>query len=446
MIGEEITLVNFIPRLEGDRTIPLGPLYILSILEKEDRRVDFRDYQLAAYKSPLRQESILDFLSDSKETLGISCLFNTLPFILPCLEKIKAEDPEKKIILGGPGPSSVAGKIMSRFPYIDMVVRGEGEHIVLDLAEEMPYPEVDGIVYRSKGRIIVNPPRRRISDLDRLLLPAYDKVDFSDYDHAGVITARGCPYHCSFCEVAPLWGYRTKQRSIPNVISEIKKLHGEYGIRTLHIFDDTFVLDRSRVLDFCQALRCEKINIAWRCLGRIDLMDENLLCQMAEAGCVGIQYGIESGSEHVMKLVAKHISPYKVKDIIRMSVKYIENVISTFMWGFPFETMKDFYETIYLMGEIVELGSAIKLLLLSPSPLSSLYSEYSHQLKFSEELVSNLLWGVLKNSLSREEKDQTIEMILKNKEVFPGFFYIDTPDMEKKYHILKNAELVGSKH
>lgn len=442
VIIKEISLLNFVPRLEGETTFPLGPLYITSMLEQLDCEVDFRDYQLATYKDPLSQESILNFLSGSKKTLGISCFFNTLPFILPCLQKIKAENPEKRIILGGPGPTSVAERIMRRFFFIDNVVVGEGEHTMLDMAKGLPNSDIRGIVYRSNGKVLVNPPRERIRKLDSLPFPAYHKVEFSNYNNAGIITTRGCPYRCSFCEAAPLWGYSTKQRSVSNVISEIRILYDHYGVRTLHINDDTFVLNRSWVLDFCSALKAEKIDITWRCLGRINLMDEELISKMADAGCVGIQYGIESGSEHVLKLIAKQISKSKVKNIIKMSVNHIKSVISTFMWGFPYESMEDFFETIYLMGEVAELGSLIKLLLLSPSPLSPLYREYSHQLKFSEKLVSNLLWGVLKNTVSPEEKEHALRMIVQNQDIFPGFFYIYSPDINKKYSVLKKARII----
>lgn len=439
---KSITVVNFVPRLQGETTIPLGPLYIASVLEQAGCDVDFRDYQLSSYENPLHQGTILDFLSDSQEFLGIGCLFNALPFILLSLQKVKTETPEKTVILGGPGPSTVAEKLMEHFPFIDMVVKGEGEHTVLDLAKGVPYKNIKGIVYRDNGKVMINPPRERIHRLDEVPFPAYEKADFSQYDHAGIITARGCPYHCSFCEVAPLWGYHTERRSVSNVISEIRMLHDHYGVRSLHINDDTFVLDKRWVHNFCNALRAEELDVTWRCLGRINLMDEDLISTMADSGCIGIQYGIESGSEHVLKLVGKQITIQQVEEVIETSVQYIDEVISTFMWGFPFETMDDFYETIYLMGVVAEIGSLIKLLFLSPAPLSPLYKEYCNQLRFSEELVSNLLWGVLKEKMLQREKEQILQMITQNPDIFSSFFYIYTPNVAEKYSVLKKAGFI----
>jgi anaerobic magnesium-protoporphyrin IX monomethyl ester cyclase len=437
-----ITLVNFVPSLTGNTTLPLGPLYITSVLEQAGCEVDFRDYQMAPYRRLLTRRNMLDFLSDSRPALGISCFFNTLPFILPCLQMIKAESPEKTIILGGAGPSSVAEKLIRRFPFIDLIVRGEGENTVLDLANGVPYADIAGIVYRREGDVVVNPLRERIRHLDCLPLPAYHKISIADYAHVGVIAARGCPYHCSFCEVAPLWGRQTEQRSASNVVSEIKLLHERYGVRSIRINDDTFVLDRSWVLDFCRAIKSEQLDITWRCMGRINLMDEDLLAAMVDAGCVGIQYGVESGSESVLKRIGKQISVPQAQDVIEMSVRYLEHVVTTFMWGFPFESMEDFYETLYFMGKVAEAGASIKLLLLSPSPLSQVYQEYAQQLRFSEKRVSNLLQGGFENEIAPEEKDGILGTILQNPDVFPGFFYVDAPDIEKKFQALETMGLI----
>jgi anaerobic magnesium-protoporphyrin IX monomethyl ester cyclase len=441
---ETMTLVNLVPRLGGDAAIPLGPLYVTAALEQAGCAVDFRDYQLASSQNPLSQESLLGFLSESESTLGISCLFNALPFILPCLQRIKAAEPRKTIMLGGAGPSAVAETLMRRFPFIDVVVRGEGERTVLDMAQGRPYRDTEGIVYRAGRQVVVNPRRDRIDELDDLPFPAYHRVDPPGYDHAGIVTARGCPYRCSFCEVAPLWGHQTRRRSVANVVREIRLLRERYDVTTLQVCDDTFVLDRSWVLDFCQALTREQLGVTWRCLGRINLVDQALLRAMSDAGCVGIQYGVESGSQHVLDMVKKGISISQAVDVIRMTLDHIERVVCTFMWGFPFETMEDFFETVYLMGVAAQLGSSIKLLFLSPAPLSQLYREYSGELRFSEKLVSNLLWGVLGDTLPHDEKEQVLRLIVQNPDVFPGFFYFHTPDVERKSRILEDAGLIHS--
>jgi radical SAM superfamily enzyme YgiQ (UPF0313 family) len=226
------------------------------------------------------------------------------------------------------------------------------------------------------------------------------------------------------------------------VISEVKVLYESHGVRTLHMNDDTFVLDREWVLGFCDALQAEGLDIDWFCLGRINLMDRHLLTRMSDAGCIGIQYGVESGSESVLRRVGKQISLTQVHDVVRMSVDCIENVVCTFVWGFPFETMEDFFATIYLMGATVELGSVVKLSVLSPSPLSPIYLEYGHLLRFSDELASNFSWFTMEDAAPQVEREQAVAMILEHPDLFPGFYYFHTPEALRKHEILVSSGFV----
>jgi anaerobic magnesium-protoporphyrin IX monomethyl ester cyclase len=440
MSMESVTLVNLVPPLRSDKTVPGGPLYIAAVLEENGCYVDFRDYQMSTYENPLDYHNIVKFLADSEDVIALGCFFNVLPFLLPTLQKVRDETPEKTMILGGPGPSSVAEKLMEAFPWIDIVVKGEGERTITELAQGVPYKDVKGIVFRSGENVVSTPPRERIHTLDEVPFPAYDKIDLTKYDQAGVITARGCPYRCTFCEVASLWGYHTEQRSVSNVMDEITLLH-DRGMTDFHINDDTFVLNRKWVEQFCNQLQND-MDITWRCLGRINLMDRSLLSAMAQSGCNGIQYGVESGSEQILQKIGKQISISQIKEVVSMSVQYMEHVISTFMWGFPFETMGDFYETVYMMGVLNELGSLVKLLFLSPAPLSPLYREYKTQLQFDERFVPNVLWGIYEDKFSQEKKKEIFDLILRYPEVFSAFYYIDTPEVEKKYGILKQAGLL----
>ena len=431
---KSVTLVNVVPRLGGETTAPLGLLYIAKGLKNEGCTVDFKDYQLVYEK--LSSQHILDILHNSEDVIGISCFFNALPFVLHALQKLKQETPEKTVILGGPGPSSVAVPLMKAFPFVDVVVKGEGESTITALAKGVPYHKIKGIVYQSEGGVCSAPEQERIHHLDALPFPAYDLIDVSQYDHVGIITARGCPYHCTFCEVAPLWGHYTEQRSVANVMEEITWLH-ECGVRTIHINDDTFVLNRKWVEHFCDTLKADPSGMAWMCNGRINLMDEPLIAKMAQAGCTAVQYGIESGSEKVLKRMEKQISVAQIKKIVNVSVQYMDT-IATFMWGFPFETMDDLFQTVYTMGALADMGAFLSLFLLAPLPLSQLYKEYIDQLRFSREIVSTLAW----DTGDQIPEEHEIEMILQHPAVFSGFYHIYTPDIYKKYTFLKQAGLI----
>lgn len=173
---KSVTLVNIMPRLGGETTLPTGLLYIAAVLENTGCHVDFRDYQVT-FEGGLTLQHIGDILDTPDETIGISCLFNALPFVLRALEVLKAETPNKTIILGGSGPSSVAENMMQAFPYIDVVVKGEGENAIVELAQGVPYKHVRGIVFRSGQAVVTTPPRERIHALDEVPFPAYDRID-----------------------------------------------------------------------------------------------------------------------------------------------------------------------------------------------------------------------------------------------------------------------------
>jgi radical SAM superfamily enzyme YgiQ (UPF0313 family) len=229
------------------------------------------------------------------------------------------------------------------------------------------------------------------------------------------------------------------QRSVDNVIKELSLLRDEYGVREIRFCDDTFVLSKRRILQFCSEIKRERLDISWACMGRINLMDDELMREMRSAGCHGVQYGVESGSNSVLKKINKGFTKQMAEDIIKKSTKYFEQVISTFIWGFPFETMEDFYETIFLMSSLAEKGSMIKFFLLSPSPLSQLYREYRDSLRYSEKLCSELVWKGYSNFIDRE----IISNMIKNyPEVFPDFYYIDSGNMYEKYKTLRNFGLI----
>lgn len=440
-MAKDLILTNLVAAPDNESFVPLGPLYLISSLEENGYSVDFRDYQLNNFKDPLNPENILTFLEPSSEIIAISCIFNMLPGVLIASEELKKMHPDKKIILGGPGPSGVAEQILRHFLSIDVVVRGEGEKTIVELLNSFgkSLENVRGICYREGNRVRVNPPQERIKDLDALSYPAYHRIKLEDYDNVGIITSRGCPYKCSFCEVSPLWGHTNYQHSIRRVVEEIALLYYDYGVKRIRFSDDTFVLSKKRVLELCSELRRERIDISWACLGRINLMDEELMEKMRDAGCKGIQYGVESGSDNILKKINKGFNTENAMDVIRRSKEYFEHVISTFIWGFPFESMDDFYKTIFFMSSLAEAGSEIKFFMLSPSPLSQIYMDYKKDLKFSESLCSELVWKGYGNFIDNE---RILNLIKAYPEIFPDFYYIDSENIHEKYQLLKTFGLL----
>ncbi len=445
----DITIVNAVLRQGKEKFIPIGPLSIASILEENGYNVKFFDYQTAEIKDSLDPNSFLSYISTSSQIIGIGCYFNLLPTVLLAIEQIKSKYPEKIIILGGPGPSSVAKKILENFKSVDIIVIGEGEETIIEVMSSLKdqissfkdgLKNVKGIAFRDHTGVHVNPPRPRINDLDSLPLPAYSKISFKDYTSIGIMSSRGCPLHCSFCAVAPLWGNTNRERSLNNILQEIKTLYEIYGIEYIRFADDLFVLNKNRVKDFCYMINRDLPNIKWACMGRIDYMNDEMIRLIAKSGCIGIQYGVESGSEYILKRINKPFSLEKIKNVLIKSVKHLDHVISTFIWGFPFESLNHFYETIYFMSYAAEIGSSIKLLHLMPTSLSKIYVEYKDKTLFSNINALKLLTGmssISKGILKKKHIMKILYLIEKYPNIFPDFYYYYSEDLENKISLLE---------
>jgi radical SAM superfamily enzyme YgiQ (UPF0313 family) len=219
------------------------------------------------------------------------------------------------------------------------------------------------------------------------------------------------------------------------VVEEIKLLYEEYEIKRVNIFDDLFTLNKKRVFDFCAKLKEQRLDIEWTCLSRVDTVDEEMLRTMAESGCTGIQYGVESGSNKILKLIGKAYTRETAENTIRKSLRYMRTVVANFIWGFPFETMEDFFQTIFFMSKMAKMGCLVEPHVLSPSPLSRLYKEYGKSIAFDERLCRDTTW----RKYSRHDKQHIVRLIKKYPRIFPDFYYYLSDTIFQKYDLLNRA-------
>ncbi len=436
----DITIANVFYSGDGARSgyVPVGPLYVTAALEREGYDVEFRDYQLVAgdYADPMDPRTMEAFLGESAGVLGIGCASELLLPVLTAVNRIKRRFPQKNVVMGGIGSAGAAGDILRDFPSVDYVALGEGERSIVQLMEyldgragrnRMP----SGIAYRRSGVPVAAPPDAYVPELDSLPFPAYRRVEVGAYGHAGIYTARGCPYHCTFCDVAPFWGQACHSRSVENVVDEIQLLVERYQRTTFDIMDDIFVLDRTRALSFCREIRRRKLEIEWACCGRIDLMDEEMMAEMADSGCSWIFYGIESGAGNILKIIRKGFTNYRARGVVLLSRKYF-SVVTSLMWGFPFESLEDFASTVRMVEFLRDNGCAVDLYLLAPLPLSALFREYAHNLEFAPETCRRV-FGVRAPQMKR--------LILRYPGVSRWYYRYPTPHFEAKLDIVRRLEI-----
>ena len=187
---------------------PLGLASLAHAATCAGHDVEVRDYQLAPTEDSRNPNTFAAFCDTSDDVLGVSTSCMALPLVLAALRRLKTQHSELITVLGGIGAAGVDELIIKRFPSIDFVCRGEGEDALRELLDRLETGAdtraPDGFVCRLEGKPRVNSRRQRIRDLDRIEVNAWDYLDLSRYSLINVSTARGCPFPCTFCDVAPL--------------------------------------------------------------------------------------------------------------------------------------------------------------------------------------------------------------------------------------------------
>jgi len=264
------------------------------------------------------------------------------------------------IVWGGPHPTVAPDEVMS-MPEVDFLVYGEGEYTMVELVQSLKDKKnlegIKGLYYKDgSGKVFKNQKREYIQDLDKLPFPARSMVAKGDIyvpgAYADLMGSRGCPFQCSYCSAYSTWGRKTRYRSIPSIMEELRLMKDKYNCEIVRFVDDTLTIDRNWVKELCQALIKENLGIKWGCLTRINLIDDDLLNLMVKAGCYRIDVGIESGSPRILQMMKKGIT---IKDIFRGSKlldKYGFDWTAFFLTGFPYETMEDLKATAKIMKKI----------------------------------------------------------------------------------------------
>lgn len=456
----DITLVNlnmlYIKYLDGkvhrQCHLPLGPLYIISSLRNHRFEVDFRDYQLLEVNELFCPEVFSDFIKDPAPIIGLSCMANLLPFVLYALPHLKSRYPDRTIVLGGVGPASIEREILECTPELDIISEGEGELnapiLIKSLQEKKPLEDIPGIFFRKNGRIIHNSRLPRINDLNSLPRPSYHGLDFTKYVGHNILGSRGCPYPCTFCSIAPIWGLKAYSRSNQNIINEMLEMHQMYEVKQFLFQDEFFVSGPERMIEFSHLLEKSGMDITYKAFARVDLVNEESLKAMADSGCVEIRFGVESGSDKVLKLTKKGFDSKTALRVVSLAKKLFRSVDAFYIWGFPFETMEDFSASLMQMITLRGMGVRILPSLLTYLPQTHIYKEFvdKSELEFCPHLLPEyMISGIERRGSVRinidEKYSDLFEFVLRHKEIFPGFFHLDVENnIYPKLELLEEFE------
>jgi len=267
--------------------------------------------------------------------------------------------PDALIVMGGGHATFCYEDILFSGSPVDVVIRGEAESTLLDLASKSTAPalwhEIAGIAFRQKTGIIVTQPRTPLADLDSLPLPArYLDVSIGvdlDLQPEFIVTTRGCPSACHFCSSPAFWGRKVRFRSPYSIVEEISFIRQKYGLIYFSIRDDTFTADRSRVMEFCSLLMQHQ-PILWNCQSRVNAIDEELVIAMKRAGCECIQLGVESGSPRILQQLGKKIVPVQIERACSIIKQIGINLSIYLICDIPGETSEDAQQTVDLVQKI----------------------------------------------------------------------------------------------
>ncbi|MGB2984508.1 MAG: radical SAM protein [Phycisphaerae bacterium] len=390
--------VNWMPGEEDMSRIanimpPIGLCSLAAWVERHGHRADIHD----CYAFPDRDDKIARYLeTEDPDFVGFSTTTSSFLDAVRIACRIKEARPQTRTIFGGVHISTLRDRLLRDFPVIDYGVVGEGEEALLAILERNGegLGDVPGVLYRDGEEVVYTGPRRSSLDLDTLPFPAYGKLEGFPRDYplpifnypkapgSTVISARGCPYQCSYCDRS-VFGRSFRFNSAQYMVDLFRHLSKRFGVRHVNFYDDLFTFNRKRVVAFCEGLITERLKVTFNCAARAEHIDLNLLRLMKRAGCWMVSLGIETGDP---ELLAKHRS-HSDLEMIRERVEWIKRAglraKGLFMLGLPGETETSIDRSIeYVLGLPLDEFNLAKF---TPFPGSPVYRDIRAHGRFTEK-------------------------------------------------------------
>ena len=352
------TLVNP-PPLEGvyrhQLYLPMGLAYLAAVLEEAGHEVTVID--CPAEMIDLKQLKT-KLVAIEPNLIGITSMTPTIQSAFLSAQTAKEACPEAMVVIGGPHATFMDEQVLAEEKAVDVVVRGEGEETLLELAQNVSNPtalkKIEGITFRNNGETVRTPTRPYIQNLDELPRPAYKYFSLENYRLFGrkmlpIMTSRGCPSQCSFCTTARMFGKAFRARSPKSIVDELEWLRDEHGADAFSFYDDTFTLNTKRAVTICEEIKNRKIGLPWDCQTRVSRVTPELLATMRDANCQQVFFGVESGCQTILDAVNKGTTVEQNRKAIKMAKDAGLFVAISVIIGYPGETRDMLMQTIDLV-------------------------------------------------------------------------------------------------
>lgn len=340
---------------------PLGIAYMAGVLQENNIDVEILD---ASAEDMDFKDVEKELLKRKPDLVALTALTPTIGRALETAQVVKETLPDSIVVMGGYHPTFNFIETLED-ENVDIVIRGEGEYIMLNLVQALENQsslhDVKGIVFEDKNskEIVVNPEAPLIQDLDELPFPALNLLPMKKYrlldmdtHMTTMITTRGCPMQCSFCSSAAMHGKKIRERSIENIVDEIEYLNTNYDIDTIAFMDDTFTLKKRKVMAICDEILKRNIEIMWGCTSRVDTLDEKLLKKMKEAGCITIFIGVESADQQQLDNMCKNTTIAKIENAFKIAHKLKIRTIASVALGMPGDTKEIMNKTVKFVHKL----------------------------------------------------------------------------------------------
>jgi radical SAM superfamily enzyme YgiQ (UPF0313 family) len=327
------------------KTVHIGLASLAAYARQEHPDLEFTvlDTRVATRKETNR------FFSRQFDLIGMT-VFSPVYFeVIGIFRKIRQKDENIPICLGGPYVTTIGEEIFKETP-ADFAVYGEGEitfsELICHLKGRKNLDEIDGLMYMNgNSGVKVNPPREKIKDLDRMPIPAYDLFPMDRYPLHRMITTRGCPFACAWCNGSSIWkNYR--EMGPERMMKELEHLVCHYGKKIFVFGDNTFNGDLERLERFCDLLLDSRLDILWSASIRAEIMTPETARKMKLAGCYNVSVGIESANNDILRNMRKGTTIEKVSEGIKMLKDAGIEVMSQYVIGSPGETLETVKESI----------------------------------------------------------------------------------------------------
>ena len=388
-------------------TLPMGIAYLGSVLEKANYNVSMIDAlgtsrnqiktsDCGTYNyQGLNDDEIISKINTKTKIFGISLMFSQewVPH-RELIKKIKKKFPHLIIVAGGEHPTAMPEYILNDCPEIDYLILGEGEftflELVYNLASNKNVNKVSGIAFKSKNIFRNNGLSKRIAYINDIPWPAWHLFNVECYFSSNwtmgisrgrnmpILGTRGCPYQCTFCSNPRMWTTRYTMRNVKDVVDEIDFLIKKYNTNSIEFYDLTAIVKKEWILDFCNELDKRNINISWQLPSgtRSEALDFDTLSAIYRTGCDLLVYAPESGSENSLKMIKKKLKLKNLTKSAQTAVKIGHNVKINMIIGFPHETYKDVFKSIFYGIKMALIGvHDCNYATFTPYPGSEVYDE-----------------------------------------------------------------------